>query len=619
MSVSPSTTANPNQGSLASQRLRTLRKHLAQRQLDFFLVPSSDAHQSEYLPGAWQRRAWLTGFTGSMGNALVGREEAWLWADSRYWLQAAAELDAACWQLMRQGAHGVPSIPRHLGAIAAGKRVGFDPKLSSPSEAKELERALSEAGAELVAVADNLVDLAWDELGGRPALPNNPATVWPDELAGARVADKLAELRQGTAALGASHLVMTTLDEIAWAMNIRGSDVDFNPVVIAWAIVSPDAATLFIDAVKVGPDVRAHLEVAGVSLAPYDGFGAALAALDGKVVVDKDAGNQWILDVLDGPRAGAAGARSRVVLARSPVMLPRAKKNQRELEGMRHAHERDAVAVVRFLHWLEAAWSTGLDELSAAARLEGFRAEGERFRGLSFDTIAGFADNGAIVHYRASPATNKPIDDSTLFLLDSGAQYLDGTTDITRTLHLGVPTDRQREHYTRVLKGHLALRRARFPRGTTGTQLDALARLPLWEVGLNYGHGTGHGVGAHLSVHQGPHRISPAANDVGLEPGMIVSNEPGFYLAGQYGIRIENLVTVVDLDVDHGFGPFYGFDDLTLVPYCRRLIDLALLTPQERAEVDAYHARVRDRIARRLPADARHWLERETAPLGADA
>jgi len=610
MSLAPASPSTSN----AAERLRVLRKHLAACGLDLFVVPSSDQHQSEYVPGAWQRRVWLTGFTGSMGSAVVGADAAWLWADSRYWLQAAAELDAASWHLMRQGAHGVPSIPRHLATVAAGKRVGYDPRLSSPAEAKELRRALTEAGAELVAVADNLVDLAWDELGGRPALPKNHATVWPDALAGQTVADKLAALRAGTTGLGARHLVMTTLDEIAWAMNIRGTDVDFNPIVIAWAIVSPDAATLFIDPHKVTADVRAHLEIAGVRLAAYDGFGAALAALDGRVVVDKDHGNQWIVDVL-AARTGDPAAR--LVLARSPVMLLRAKKNPRELEGMRHAHERDAVAVIRFLHWLEAAWSTGLDELSAAAQLERLRAEGERFRGLSFDTIAGFADNGAIVHYRASPATNKAIDDSSLLLLDSGAQYLDGTTDITRTIHLGIPTDRQRAHYTRVLEGHLALRRARFPRGTTGTQLDALARLPLWEVGLNYGHGTGHGVGAHLSVHQGPHRIAPAPNDVGLEPGMIVSNEPGFYLAGEYGIRIENLVTVVDLDVDHGFGPFYGFDDLTLVPYARKLIDVALLTPQERAEVDAYHARVRDRVGRHLPDDVRRWLEREAAPLDA--
>lgn len=598
-----------SQSQSASERLRQVRGHMAERGLDFFLVPSSDAHQSEYVPGAWQRRAWVSGFTGSMGNALVGRDEAWLWADSRYWLQAEAELERGSWSLMMQGAHGVPSIPRFLAEHAAGKVVGYDPRLSSPAEAAELADALSGAGATLVAVDDNVIDRAWDALGGRPSLPKNTIVVWPEQHAGEAVASKLARLREGTAALGAEHLVMTTLDEIAWAMNIRGTDVDFNPVAIAWAIVSKGGATLFIDAAKVGPEAAAHLAEAGVHLAPYDAFGAAVGALTGKVVVDKDSGNRWILDVLEG-----AGAKP--VLARSPVMLLRARKNGRELDGMRAAHRRDAVAVIRFLHWLDGAWSAGLDELSAAAELERFRAEGEHFRGLSFDTIAGFGSNGAIVHYRASPATNKRIDDSTLFLLDSGAQYFDGTTDITRTFHLGLPTDRQREHYTRVLKGHLALRHVTFPRGTTGTHLDAFARAPLWEVGLNYGHGTGHGVGAHLSVHQGPHRISPALNDVGLEPGMIVSNEPGFYLAGEYGIRIENLVAVQPALTDHGFGPFYGFEDLTLVPYCRKLIETSLLTARERAWIDGYHALVRDQIGPRLPDAARAWLEREAAPLG---
>lgn len=597
----------------AAQRLEMLRVQMIAEGVDFYLVPSSDAHQSEYLPGAWQRRAWLTGFTGSMGSAVVGRQGAWLWADSRYWLQAEAELDGAVWTLMRLGEHDVPTIARFLERQPAGKFVGYDARLSSPAEARELSDAVLAAGGRIVAIDENLVDRVWTD---RPALPATPVTVWPEAHAGQSVADKLTAIRTGVTALGGSALVATTLDEIAWIFNLRGSDVAFNPVFVAWAIIEAQATTLYVNPAKIGPEAAAHLAAANVRVAAYEAFGEGLDALsDQRVIVDKGDANQWIMTRLE-----HAGARPH--MTRSPVQLLRAKKNAVEADGMRRAHVRDAVAVVRFLAWLENGWrapqadGTPLDELGAAARLEAFRREGEHFRGLSFDTIAGFGPNGAIVHYRASPATSRVIGDTTLFLLDSGAQYLDGTTDITRTLHLGTPTDEQREHYTRVLRGHLGLGQTSFPRGTTGTQLDAFARAPLWEVGLNYGHGTGHGVGCYLSVHQGPHRISPALNDVPLEPGMIVSNEPGLYLAGAYGIRIENLVLVVTTRDATPCGPFFGFEDLTLVPYCRRLIAPSLLSADERGQVDAYHARVRTTLAPLVPADVLPWLVAETAPLG---
>lgn len=606
-----STTA-PTSPRDSSHHLALVRGELARRDLDFWLVPSSDAHQSEYVPAAWQRRAWLTGFGGSMGNAVVGRDGAWLWTDSRYWLQAERELDPAAFTLMRQGQHGVPSIARFLADVAPQRKVGYDPSLHSPAEAKELSEAVTAAGGTLVAVADNLVDAVWAD---RPALPATPISAWPVAFSGRAVADKLADIRKGMDQHAADHLVVTTLDEIAWTFDIRGSDVDFNPVAIAWAIVSKDRATLFIAPEKVTAEAAAHLAAARVETAPYTAFDEALGALSGRVLVDKDQGNQAILD-----RLAHKGIRYQLV--RSPVLGLRAKKNATEIAGMRAAHVRDGVAVTRFLAWLEGAWR-GLTEVTVAPRLEAFRQENERFRGLSFDTIAGYADHGAIVHYRATEATDQPIGDATLFLLDSGAQYLDGTTDITRTLHLGTPTDEERRHYTLVLKGHLALRHALFPRGTTGTHVDAFARAPLWREGLNYGHGTGHGVGCYLSVHQGPQRVAPALNDVALEPGMVLSNEPGLYLAGRYGIRIENLCVVVEdaeLSRDNPHGPFFGFDDLTMVPYCRKLIDVALLTDGERAAVDAYHARVRATLLPQLERFADHahvraWLERETTPL----
>lgn len=603
--------ALPPKSSIAD-RLTALRKTMADTGVDFYLVPSSDAHQSEYLPECWQRRAYITGFTGSVGSAVIGTRSAWLWADSRYWLQAEHELDAASYTLMRQGDSEVPSIPRFLAQHAQGQAVGFDPMLHTPAEAAALTDALAGAGARLVAV-DNLIDRIWTT--DRPPIPTAPVTPWPAALSGRSLGDKLAALRSDLQKEGADHLVVATLDELAWTFDLRGQDVDFNPVTIAWGLVSSTGATLFIDPKKLTPEALAHLGTAAVELADYEAFGTALGRLSGRVLVDRDNANRYIIDQLE------KNPNTTVKLTRSPVQFARAIKSDAEAEGMRQAHRRDAAAVIRFLAWLEDNFR-GLDEISAADKLESFRKENEHFKGLSFDTIAGFGPHGAIVHYRASEDSKLPINDSTLFLLDSGAQYLDGTTDITRTLHLGTPTAIQREHYTRVLKGHLALGRATFPKGTTGTHLDILARLPLWEVGLNYGHGTGHGVGCYLSVHQGPHRVSPALNDVGLEPGMVLSNEPGLYLANEYGIRIENLVLVanrVPKNEAHPMGPYYGFEDLTLVPYCRKLIDIALLSPEERGQVDAYHRRVKDLIAPLIThPDAERalsWLSHETAPL----
>ena len=588
-----------------ADRLARVREQMEGDRLDYYLVPSSDAHQDEYVPSQWQRRAYVSGFTGSAGDALIGRERAWLWTDSRYHLQAEEQLDSDLFELMRQGLPDVPRLSEWLAENAGTGRVGVDPRVITLEQAKALRDKLGKA--ELVAIDTNYVDAAWADAPDAAAVP---AHVLGENHAGAPVADKLARIREKLAEKGADHLLLPTLDAIAWTLNLRGRDIAFNPLMISYLRVGADDAVLFVDAAKISPEVGAHLDGAGVRVEPYEAFGAALEALAGRVWLDPAHASWWIAQRLE---AGAA----ELVEAPSPVELMKAVKNATEQQGMRDAHERDAVALVCFLHWLEGAWGEGLDELSAAARLEGFRREGDRFQGLSFPTISGFAAHGAIVHYGVSEDSAAKIDDSALYLVDSGAQYLDGTTDVTRTVHLGTPTPEERRHYTLVLKGHLALRHAHFPKGTTGAQLDVLARAPLWRALLDYGHGTGHGVGHYLNVHEGPHSISPRGAKVALEPGMVVSNEPGLYLAGRYGIRIENLVLVVPVASAEQTGtvPYLGFDDLTLVPYCRRLIDPELLEAWEREAVDAYHARVRDALASRLPDAARTWLTRETAPI----
>ena len=588
-------------------RLASLREQMARHGVEFCLVPSSDAHQNEYVPACWQRRAFISGFTGSAGEVLIGREKAWLWTDSRYHLQAEHQLDGALFELLRAGLPDVPSMEDWLAQHARGASLGVDPRVLSWTRARELRKRLEGADGRLVTLADNPVDAVWEDA---PPLPCEPAQVLSAEHAGATASDKLARIREQLGERHCNWLLLTTLDAIAWTLNLRGRDVAFNPLLISYAIVGRERASLFVDTRKIGEDAREHLRGAQVQVAPYEDFAAAVGELSGRVWLDPKTASLWVAEQIDAERA-------EIVEDASPVELFKACKNATEQAGMRAAHLRDGAALVRFLHWLEGAWGEGLDEHGAAERLEDFRREGEHFQGLSFPTISGFAGNGAIVHYGVSRETAARIDDSAPYLVDSGAQYLDGTTDVTRTIHLGKPTDEERRHYTLVLKGHLALRHARFPKGTSGAQLDVLARHALWQAGLDYGHGTGHGVGHYLNVHEGPHSISTRGAGVPLEPGMIVSNEPGLYLAQCYGIRIENLVLVVEVSSaqETGSVPFHGFEDLTFVPYCRKLIDVSLLDPVEVAAVDSYHQQVLERLAERLPEPARDWLRRETAPL----
>ncbi|HWB52069.1 MAG TPA: aminopeptidase P family protein [Stellaceae bacterium] len=589
-------------------RLKLLRERLAADGLAGFIVPRADEHQGEYVPLCGQRLAWLTGFTGSAGTAVVLQDRAAVFVDGRYTLQAGAQVDTQAYEIR----HLIDEPPAGWLASAAkpGDVIGYDPWLHTPQDVERLKTGAERAGATLRAVAKNPLDRVWD---GRPAAPLAPVYAQADGFAGESAAAKRTRIGKALAANGAAATVLTMPESIAWLLNIRGGDVPHTPLPLSFAIVKADGAvTLFIDRRKLLPGLDRHLGNR-VTIETPDRLGAALDALarDGTVQVDPASAAAWVFD-----RLGAAGAQ--IHRAADPCLLPKACKNPVELDGTRAAHRRDGAAVTRFLAWLaRTAPLGGLREIAASDRLEAFRKEGRYFRDLSFPTISGAGSNGAIVHYRASPETEKLLEPGTLYLLDSGAQYLDGTTDITRTIAIGEPTAEMRENFTRVLKGHIALATARFPKGTTGSQLDGFARRALWQVGLDYDHGTGHGVGSYLSVHEGPQRISKAPNTQPLLPGMIVSNEPGYYKTGAYGIRIENLIVVQpdERGPRENGREILCFETITLAPIDRQLVARELLDRDEAAWLDAYHARVRETIGPLVDADTAHWLETATAPI----
>jgi Xaa-Pro aminopeptidase len=589
-----------------AERVARLRHELADRGLDGFIVPRSDEHQGEYVPPRGQRLAWLTGFTGSAGLAVVLRECAALFVDGRYTLQAAQQVDGDLFEIH----HLIDEPPAvWLGSVLKpGNILGYDPWLHTPQEVERFAAAAEKAGASLCAVDDNPLDRVWLD---QPAAPLAPVMPHQDEFAGESAQSKRERLARGLAEQGVAAAVLTMPESIAWLLNIRGGDVPHTPLPLSFAILRDDGSVaLFIEPRKLAPGLDHHLGN-GVTVLPPEQLGPALDALaaEGKrVQVDPASAAAWIFD-----RLGKAGAR--IHRAADPCILPKACKNTVEIDGTRAAHRRDGAALTRFLAWLaREAPKGGLSEIGASDRLEAFRRNGEYFRDLSFATISGAGSNGAIVHYRAMPETEKRLEPGTLYLLDSGAQYLDGTTDVTRTMAIGEPTQEMRDRFTRVLKGHIALALARFPKGTTGTQLDAFARRGLWQVGLDYDHGTGHGVGSYLGVHEGPQRISKAPNTQPLLPGMIVSNEPGYYKTGAYGIRIENLVLVQPVE-NGGEREMMGFETLTLAPIDRNLIDPSLLDGEEIAWLDAYHARVRETLTPLVDPDTAEWLTAATAPL----
>jgi Xaa-Pro aminopeptidase len=586
-------------------RLARLRDELAGRGLDGFVVPRADEHQGEYVPPCGQRLAWLTGFTGSAGLAVVLRERAALFVDGRYTLQAAAQVDRDLFEIR----HLVEEPPAEwiAAALAPGMALGYDPWLLTPNEVERLRAAADKAGAAMRAVADNPLDRVWQD---RPARPLAPVVPHDERFAGESAQEKRSRRGAALAAEGIAAAVLTMPESIAWLLNIRGGDVPHTPLPLSFAIVRQTGeVTLFIDRRKLAPGLDRHLGN-GVAIAAPEEFGPALDTLaaEGRVRADPATAAAWIFD-----RLAAAGAQIRP--AADPCLLPKACKNPVEIDGTRAAHRRDGAALTRFLAWLAREAPQGrLTEIAASDRLEALRREGRHFRDLSFPTISGAGSNGAIVHYKATPESEKRLEPGMLYLLDSGAQYLDGTTDVTRTIAIGEPSPEMRDRFTRVLKGHIALAQARFPKGTTGTQLDAFARRALWQAGLDYDHGTGHGVGSYLGVHEGPQRISKAASTQVLLPGMIVSNEPGYYKTGAYGIRIENLVLVQPM-AEEGEREMLGFETLTLAPIDRRLVEPRLLAPEEIAWLDAYHARVREVISPLVDRETASWLDQATAPL----
>ena len=589
-------------------RLAALRTELARRGLTGLIVPRSDRHQNEYVPASEQRLAWLTGFSGSAGIAIVLMERALLFVDGRYTLQAREQVDTSLFTIE----HLVETPPDRWieENLTAGDRIGYDPWLHTVEGAERLGKACAAAGATLVAVEPDLIDAIWAD---RPAPPIGAVTLHDVRFAGEAAEDKLARIPAEVAKLRADALVVSDPHAVAWAFNIRGADVAHTPLPLAFAVV-PQAGrpSLYVDGRKLSNKVRSRLETLADVREPSD-FVGALGAL----------GRQKQTVRLDQATAADALARlitshgGKVTRGACPIALMKAVKNEIEIAGARAAHIRDGAAVTRFLAWFDREAPRGkLTEIDAVAALESFRRDTGLLKDISFPTIAGAGPDGAIVHYRVTSRSNRVVAPGELFLIDSGAQYEDGTTDITRTIAVGEPTAEMRDRFTRVLKGHIAIARAIFPEGTTGAQLDSFARQFLWAQGLDFDHGTGHGVGSYLSVHEGPARISKLGT-AALRPGMILSNEPGYYKAGVYGIRIENLVLVVAAaPVPGAEKPLNAFETLTLAPIDRRLILPDLLTRSEAAWLDRYHARVVEALSPLLDADSRAWLTAAARPLG---
>jgi Xaa-Pro aminopeptidase len=583
-------------------RLAALRAELTQQGLGGFIVPRVDEHLGEYVPDSAERLAWITGFTGSAGLAAVLPDRAAAFTDGRYVLQLEQQTDAGLWER-----HHITEDPppAWLAAhAAAGARIGYDPMLLS----EEALGRYTDAGLMMVAVSRNPVDAVWTD---RPAPPRAPALPHPLRYAGRDAREKREEIAALLRAAGQDAAILTDPASIAWLLNIRGGDVAFTPFALGFAILHADArAELFMDPAKLGDETRAWLGNA-VAVAPPDAMAPALDRLQGRIRVDAGGSPAWFAQ-----RLRAAGAEP--VAGADPCLLPKARKNDVEQQGARAAHARDAVALCRFLRFLDEVGPAGTaTEISAAERLLALRGEVEGFRGESFPAISGAGEHGAVIHYRVTPESDRPIRPNEAYLIDSGGQFPDGTTDVTRTVWTGpeaAPAE-LRARATRVMKGHIAIATLIFPQGVGGAHLDAFARRALWQVGLDYDHGTGHGVGSYLSVHEGPVSLSRLARPVPIAAGMILSNEPGFYLPGAYGIRLENLLLVQPAELPGAIKPFLRFETLTLAPFDRWLLDPALLDPAERTWLDAYHARVAAEVAPHLdPATAR-WLKGACAPL----
>jgi Xaa-Pro aminopeptidase len=598
----------PEAGVALTARLAALREELARRKLAGFVVPRADQQQNEYVPPSEERLAWLTGFTGSAGFAVVLAQEAALFVDGRYTLQAAKQVDAKAWVV--ESLIDPPPESWVSAHLKAGDRLGFDPWLHTFAAAERLSAACAKAGAELVAVDSNPIDAIWQD---RPQPPLAPVAVHGLQHAGVTEAEKLAQIRGEIGKLGVDALVLSDSHAVAWTFNIRGADVAHTPLPLSYALVPKDGRpTIFIDHRKLSNLTRDHLEQSADVREP-DAMAPTLMALakgGGSIALD----SATAADALSRLIASAGG---KPVRGSDPIALLKAVKNATEIKGTQTAHRRDALALARFLAWVDREAPSGkLTEIDAVEALETFRRDTGALKDVSFPTISGTGPNGAIVHYRVTRKSNRRIAPGDLLLIDSGAQYEDGTTDVTRTMAVGEPTAEMRDRFTRVLRGHIAIARAVFPDGTTGAQLDTLARQYLWAAGVDFEHGTGHGVGSYLSVHEGPARISKLGTTP-LKRGMILSNEPGYYKTDGFGIRIENLELVVEASIEGAEKPMNAFETLTLAPIDRRLIDAAMLSKDELDWLNAYHARVRSEVGPALDEATRAWLDQATAELKA--
>ena len=588
-------------------RLAALRDEMRREHLSAFIFPSSDPHNSEYVPPRWEGRKWISGFDGSAGTAVVTLHSAALWTDSRYFLAAEEQLAGTEFQLMRERMEGTPGIAEWIAAElsdADSTEIGVDGMCMTYADVSDLKTELKHNGGITVRTNLDILDRVWTD---RPSVPLNPVRIQPLEYAGESCRDKLGRIRSSLLRRGACGMLMTQLDDIAWTLNLRGTDVHCTPVFVAWLIVAEEVAVLYIKDEKLSPEVIDYLHAEGVAVDDYDNIIDALNSYDGYTLLIDPATTNYTLSQLRG--------NFNLVSAPSPVPEMKAVKNEVECNGFRNAMLRDGVAMVKFLKWLEEAVPRGGEtELSVSAKLRQLRAEQPLFMDESFDTIAGYEEHGAIVHYEPSPESDVALHPEGFLLLDSGAQYLDGTTDITRTIQLGAVTDLHRRVYTLVLKGHLSLQNLCFPRGAAGTQLDAVARVAMWRDGMNFMHGTGHGVGSYLSVHEGPHQIRQEYRPAPMLEGMTVTDEPGLYLAGKFGVRIENtLLTVPYLTTE--FGSFLRFEPLTLCPIDTRPIVVDMLSAEELAVLNAYHQMVYERLSPMLDAEHRAWLAAKTRNL----
>ena len=589
-------------------RLTALRAEMKANQLAAFIVPSTDPHSGEYVPEHWECRKWVSGFTGSAGTAVITLDDAGLWTDSRYFIQAEEQLADTGIRLFKDRLPETPSVAEWLGSILKkGEKVGIDGWVNSHQEAQALRNELKTYGLELSTMTEDIFDTIWED---RPNLPETPVFILDESRTGASCSEKIARIQEKISKNGASAIILSALDEIAWTLNLRGEDVHCNPVFISYLLISEESNTLYILEEKITDEVRAYLKSHQVEVKTYSALAENLRAFKEE--------HQGVLQI--SPLANEAlydlsSQYADTIIVPSPVALMKAVKNETEQAGFRKAMERDGVALVKFLRWMEEAVPAGGEtELSIDRKLYELRAEQADFKGISFDTIAGYKEHAAIVHYEASEETDIALKPEGLLLLDSGAQYLDGTTDITRTLALGTLTEEEKTDYTLVLKGHLHLQNAHFPAGTCGTQLDVLARIAMWKAGINYLHGTGHGIGHFLCVHEGPHQVRMNHVPTLLEPGMILTDEPGIYKGGRHGIRIENTLLIVPAQ-ETEFGKFYKFEPLTLCPIDKKAIAIHLMTDEELTWLNEYHQMVYNRLCPLLNAEEQAWLKEVTSPI----